>query len=87
MRVRDLVLYDSDRPSTLAASLSILVELLEGQIETATATATATANGVCWGTQSALVATLSHFPELKTELELLWSKRNADLIEDQADAL
>jgi hypothetical protein len=83
MRVRDLVLYDSDRPSTLAASLSILVELLEGQIETATATA----NGVCWGTQSALVATLPHFPELKTELELLWSERNADLIEDQADAL
>jgi hypothetical protein len=25
---------------------------------------------------------LSHFPELKTELELLGSGRNADLIED-----
>jgi hypothetical protein len=28
-----------------------------------------------------LVAALSHFPELETELELLWSRRNADLTE------
>jgi hypothetical protein len=34
-----------------------------------------------------LVAALSHFPELKSEMELLLSGRNADLIEDQADAL
>jgi hypothetical protein len=34
-----------------------------------------------------LVATLSHFPELKSELEPLWSGRNADLTEDQVDAL
>jgi hypothetical protein len=34
-----------------------------------------------------LVATLSHFPELKSELELLRSGHNADLVEDQADAL
>jgi hypothetical protein len=31
-----------------------------------------------------LVATLSHFPELKSELELLRSERNADLTEAQA---
>jgi hypothetical protein len=34
-----------------------------------------------------LVATLSHFPEFETELELLQSGRNADLTEDQVDAL
>jgi hypothetical protein len=34
-----------------------------------------------------LVAALSHFPELETELELLMSGRNADLIGDQAYAL
>jgi hypothetical protein len=34
-----------------------------------------------------LVAALSHFPELKSELELLGSRRKADLIDDQADAL
>jgi hypothetical protein len=30
---------------------------------------------------------VSHFPELKSELELLGSERNADLIEDEADGL
>jgi hypothetical protein len=39
------------------------------------------------GTRSALVATLSHFPQLKSELELLGSGRNATLIDNQADAL
>jgi hypothetical protein len=34
-----------------------------------------------------LVAELSHFPELKSELELLGSERNADLTVDQEDAL
>jgi hypothetical protein len=34
-----------------------------------------------------LIATLSHFPELKTKLELLRSGRKADLSEDGADAL
>jgi hypothetical protein len=38
-------------------------------------------------TQSALDAALLHFPELKSELELLGSERNADLTEDQVDAL
>jgi hypothetical protein len=34
-----------------------------------------------------LVAALSHFLELETELELLRSGCNADLTDDQADAL
>jgi hypothetical protein len=34
-----------------------------------------------------LVVVLSHFSELKSELELLRSERNADLIEDRANAL
>jgi hypothetical protein len=74
-----LVLDDVDAPSSLLASLSIVVELLESQIS-----ATAT-NGVRWRTWSAFVAALSHLPELKSELGLLGSERNADLIEDQVD--
>jgi hypothetical protein len=61
--------------------MSTAVELLEGQIDTATA------NEVRWGSYSTLVATVSHFPELKSELELLRSRHNADLIEDKANAL
>jgi hypothetical protein len=57
------------------------VELLEGRIDAVIA------NGVYWGTRSTLVAALSHFSELKSELELLGSGCNADLTEDQADAL
>jgi hypothetical protein len=34
-----------------------------------------------------LVATLSHFPKLKTELGLLRSGHNAKLVEDEVDAL
>jgi hypothetical protein len=34
-----------------------------------------------------LVAALSHLPELKSELVLLGSRQNADLTDDQADAL
>jgi hypothetical protein len=33
-----------------------------------------------------LVATVSHFLELKSELELLRSRCNADLTEDEVDA-
>jgi hypothetical protein len=36
---------------------------------------------------SVLVATVSYFPELKSDLELLGSGCNADLAEDEADAL
>jgi hypothetical protein len=54
----------------------MVTELLEGRIDTATA------NGVRWVTQSMLVAALSHFLELKTELELLEFEHNAYLTED-----
>jgi hypothetical protein len=53
------------------------VELIEDRVY-----ATAT-NGVHWGTQSTLAATVSHFPELEAKLELLRSRCNADLTEDQ----
>jgi hypothetical protein len=75
------VLDKADRSSSVAASLSIAAELLEGRVDIAAA------NGVCWGTQSVLVATLSHFLELEAELELLGSTRNANLMEDQLDKL
>jgi hypothetical protein len=39
------------------------------------------------GDRSALVATLFHFFELKSQLELIRSSRDAYLIDDQADAL
>jgi hypothetical protein len=42
-------------------------ELLEGRIDAAAA------NRVRWGTQFALVAALSYFLELKSELKLLGS--------------
>jgi hypothetical protein len=75
------VLGNVDGLSSLVASVSMVVELHEDQIDTASA------NGVHRGTRSMLVATLSHFLELKNELELLGSECNADLTEDQADAL
>jgi hypothetical protein len=79
--VWDLVLGNVDGPSSLAASLSMVAELFKGRIETAVA------NGVYWGSRSTLVAALTHFPELKSELELHGSRRNADLTGDQVDAL
>jgi hypothetical protein len=69
------VLDNADEPSSLAASLSVAVELLEGWVDFMAA------NGVRWGTRSALVAALSHFSKLDTELELLESGRNTDLTE------
>jgi hypothetical protein len=45
------------------------------------------ANRVRWGTRSALVAALSHFPELKSELEFLGFGQNVDLSDDQVDDL
>jgi hypothetical protein len=62
-------------------SLPIVVEEVEGRINT-----TAT-NGVRLGTRFTLVAALSHFLELKSELELLRFGQNADLSDDQMDAL
>jgi hypothetical protein len=48
---------------------------------------TTAANGVHHGSHSALVAVVSHFLELKTELEVLRFGRSADLIEDKVDAM
>jgi hypothetical protein len=76
VRVWDLVLDDADELTYLVASLSVVVELLEGRVDAAIT------NGVCWGIRSALVATLSYFPELDAELELVGSERNADLTAD-----
>jgi hypothetical protein len=45
------------------------------------------ANGVHWGGRYALVAIVSHFPKLETELEELGSRRSMGLIADEADAL
>jgi hypothetical protein len=70
-QVQDLVLDGIDMPSSLAASLFMLVELIKGWVDTTTA------NGVRWGPRSMLVAALSYFLELKTELGLLGSGRNA----------
>jgi hypothetical protein len=57
------------------------VELLEGRVDAVTA------NRVQWGTRSVLVSALSYVSKLETELELLRFRRNADLMEDQVDAL
>jgi hypothetical protein len=71
----------TDGPLSLAASVSMTSELLEDQIDATTA------NGVCWGSCSTLVAIVSHFQELKTDLEVLRSGRSTDVTEDEADAL
>jgi hypothetical protein len=72
-RVQDLVLGSADGTSSLAASMSTTVELLDGRIDTSAA------NGVHWGSCFALDAAMSHFPELKTELEVLKSGRSVGL--------
>jgi hypothetical protein len=48
---------------------------------------TEAANEVRWGSHSALVAVMLHFPELKSELELLGSEGNVDLTDHEVDAL
>jgi hypothetical protein len=75
------VLSSVNGSSSLTASMSTVAELLKGRINAAAT------NGVCWGSRSALVTVVSHFPELKTKLEVLGSKRSTDLTEDEADAL
>jgi hypothetical protein len=77
--VWDLVQGEADGPSSLATSLSTVAKEVESQINTTAA------NGVRWGTQSMLVTASSHFPELKSDLELLGSGRNTDLHDEQAD--
>jgi hypothetical protein len=75
------VLGGANGPSSPAASMSMAVELLKDRI------GATTANGFRWGSRSALVAAVSHFSELKIDLEVLKSGRSADLIEDEANAL
>jgi hypothetical protein len=79
--VWDLVLDNANGPSSLAASLSTVAGLLEGWVDAAAT------NEVRWGTRSALVMVLSHFPELEDELELLGSGPDAVLMKDRVDAL
>jgi hypothetical protein len=59
----------------------MVVEEVENQISTVAA------NGIRWGTRSVLLAALSYFPKLELELELLGSRRDAYLSNDQVDAL
>jgi hypothetical protein len=80
-RVLDLVLDNADGLSSLAASKSTTVVLLEGWIDATSA------NGVHLGSHSMLVESVSNFPELRLKMELLGSGRNVDLTEDEADAL
>jgi hypothetical protein len=80
-RVWDLVLERPNETSSLVASLSSVVELIEDCIDSAVI------NGVRWGTRSVLAAALLHFLELGTELELLGSGHNVDLMVGQVDAL
>jgi hypothetical protein len=75
------VLDSTDGPSFLVASMATVAELLEGRIDVAAA------NGVRWESRSTLVTAVSHFLELKTELEVLGSRHNVDLTEDEADAM
>jgi hypothetical protein len=79
-RFWDFVLERADGLSSVAVALSLEAELLEGHIDAAAT------NGVRWGTQSMLAATLSHFSDLGTELKMHGSKHNIDLTEDQVDA-
>jgi hypothetical protein len=79
--VQDLVQDRADGSSSLAASMSMATALLEGHVDAIIA------NVVHWQTQSMLVTTLSHLPELEAELELLRSSYNTALMEDQVDAL
>jgi hypothetical protein len=68
------VLDNVNRSSSLVASLYKGAELLMGRADIMAN------NGVHWGTQSALVASLLHFSELETELELLGFGHNAGLM-------
>jgi hypothetical protein len=55
-QVWGMVLGSADGPSSLAASMSVAVEILKGQIDVAVT------NRVHWGSRSTLVATVMHFP-------------------------
>jgi hypothetical protein len=70
----------SDEMPSLAVALSPSTKLIEGCVNAAAI------NGVHWGPQMVLTAVLSHFPELESELELLGSGYNADLMKDEMEA-
>jgi hypothetical protein len=78
---RDLELKGFDEMSSLAASLSLVEDLIEGRVDAAAT------NRVRWGSWLALTAALSYFSELEPELDLLGSGRNADLTKDQIEPL
>jgi hypothetical protein len=75
------VLERAEGTPSLVTSLSLVTELSEDRIDDAVT------NGVHWGTLLASATALSHFLELGIELELLVSRRNVDLTEDQVNAL
>jgi hypothetical protein len=79
--VRDLVLGHASGSSSLAASLAMVVKEVENRVNTTVA------NGFRWGARSALVVILSHFPELKSKLELIGSGQDANLSDNQVNAL
>jgi hypothetical protein len=75
-----LILGDTSGSSSLAASLAMVAKEVDKWVNVMAA------NGVWWGTQSALLTALSHFPDLEP-MELLGSVRDADLSDGQEDAL
>jgi hypothetical protein len=75
------VLGEANGLTTQVMSMSTVVELLDGRIDTATT------NGVSWGSCSTLVAAVLHFPKLDTDLEVLGSSHSTGLTEDEVNAL
>jgi hypothetical protein len=73
-QVWDLVLGGTDGSSLLATSMSTVAELLESCIDAAAA------NGVRWGSRTALVAIVSHFPELDVEHSVRMTKNEVDAL-------
>jgi hypothetical protein len=62
-------------------ALSSIIEQIEGRVDAVAA------NGVHCRAWLALIAVLSHFPELELELELLRFGYNADLMKDEMEDL
>jgi hypothetical protein len=80
-QVRGLVLDDADGPSSFFTSVYTTIERLKSRIDIAVA------SRVRWGSRSALAITVSHFPKLDINLEVLGSRRSARLTQDEVDAL
>jgi hypothetical protein len=81
VQVQDLVLGDVDGSSSLATSMSVVVERLEGRIDTVAI------NRVRWGYRFALIAIVSHFSELDADLQVLGYGHSVGLTEDMVDVL